>query len=170
MYFSYCPLGSELELEESETPVGALHAVTADLNADQAALRLVFQVLVADFTVLLKPAQETLTPTCTLAAVVLEYAPKSSLARVVYAAETAWECAAKAVLIAASRILTALATHAILAATSADLAAAFAEAETGAVVPVVVSADTGATTNDNAKSKPENTKVFLNMKLFIKLN
>ena len=77
---------------ESETPPGALHAFTADLNADHAALRLVFQVLAADFTVLLKPAQETLTPTCTLAAVVLEYAPHNSLARVVYAAETASEC------------------------------------------------------------------------------
>ena len=43
-FFFYCPFTSEVALPESETPDGALHALAAVLNADQAEFRLVTQV------------------------------------------------------------------------------------------------------------------------------
>jgi hypothetical protein len=136
-------------LDESDTPDGALQVFAAVLNVDQAALRLVFNVAVADFTDLLKSAQAVFTPTCTVFVVVFEYAPANSVARVAYAAEIALACVVTAASIAASRVATAVPTQAILVAVVA------------AVVVAVVCAKTGDVSNVNANNIPETVRIFL---------
>ena len=153
-HFVYCPLTSEPELAESVRLEVALQTLAAVRNAVQAALRLVLQVVAAALTVLLKSAHAVLMPTRRVLAVVLEYAPANSVARVEYAACTEDACLATAASIAVSRAATAAPTQ--------EIFVAVAEAAVAATVAVVCARAEPAI-NDNTKIIPENIKVFLNI-------